>query len=179
MKSGTAPVAIALVAAIGSDSRGDKFKDGNSLGMRGTKVKDGKSGEGICGARKLKAWAAWCKRPGPPFHPSQGLAMNLDFQDDFPFNWVSLDISWLLATWFELLGAIALMVGLGTRFFSASLIILTLVAWASVHAGNGYKVCDNGYKLPLMYLVMFLPLLLSGPGKLSLDYWLGRHFPSR
>jgi len=30
-----------------------------------------------------------------------------------------------------------------------------------------------------MYLVMFLPLLLSGPGKLSLDYWLGRHFPSR
>jgi len=35
-------------------------------------------------------------------------------------------------------------------------------------------VCENGYKLPLMYLVMFVPLLLSGPGKLSLDQWLSQ-----
>jgi len=75
-----------------------------------------------------------------------------------------------------LFGALALLIGLGTRFFSASLIILTLVAWASVHAGNGYNVCDNGFKLPLMYLLMLVPLLLSGPGKLSLDYWLARKF---
>lgn len=47
-----------------------------------------------------------------------------------------------------------------------------LVAWASVHAGNGYNVCDNGWKLPLIYLVMFLPLMLTGPGKLSLDHWI-------
>lgn len=44
-----------------------------------------------------------------------------------------------------------------------------IVAWASVHAGNGYNVCDTGYKLPLIYLMMLIPLLLSGPGKASLD----------
>jgi putative oxidoreductase len=43
-----------------------------------------------------------------------------------------------------------------------------------VHAGNGYNVVDNGYKLPLIYLIMFVPLLLSGPGKLSLDHWIAR-----
>lgn len=93
-------------------------------------------------------------------------------QEDFPFPFsiVPVDISWFLATWSELLGAVALVIGLGTRFFSLSLVILTVVAWASVHAGNGYNVCDNGYKLPLMYLVLFMPLIFSGPGKLSLDH---------
>ena len=99
-----------------------------------------------------------------------------DIQDQFPFpfNLVSPDISWYLATWAELIGPVLLVLGLGTRFASLSLIILTIVAWASVHAGLGYNVCDNGFKLPLIYLVMFVPLLLSGPGKLSLDHWLSR-----
>jgi putative oxidoreductase len=65
----------------------------------------------------------------------------------FPFNLIPIDLSWYLATWTELLGAIALVIGQGTRFFSRSLIILTVVAWASVHAGNGYNVCDSGYML--------------------------------
>ena len=95
-----------------------------------------------------------------------------DIQDQFPFplSLVPPDVSWHLATSFELIGPIALVLGLGTRFFSASLIILTFVAWTSVHAGNGYNVCDNGYKLPLMYVVMFLAPLFSGPGRISLDH---------
>ncbi|HEY9197925.1 MAG TPA: DoxX family protein [Gammaproteobacteria bacterium] len=99
-----------------------------------------------------------------------------DIQDDFPFplDLVPADISWFLATWSELLGAAALLIGLGTRLFSAALMILTLVAWISVHAGLGYNVCDNGFKLPLMYLVLFLPLLLSGPGRLSIDHLIAR-----
>ena len=96
----------------------------------------------------------------------------------FPFSMVPVDISWLLATWTELIGAAALVIGLGTRFWAASLLVLDVLAWASVHAGNGYNVCDNGFKLPLMYLVMLLPLLLPGPGRLSIDHaiggWLGR-----
>ena len=101
-----------------------------------------------------------------------------DIQDKFPFpfNLVPPDISWQISTWSELLGAAALVIGLGTRFFSLQLIILTIVAWMSVHAGNGYNVCDNGYKLPLIYLILFLPLLFSGPGKLSVDYWLTRKY---
>jgi putative oxidoreductase len=88
----------------------------------------------------------------------------------FPFNVVPAEISWQLATWTELIGPILLVLGLGTRFASAALVILTLVAWASVHAGN--NVCDNGYQLPLLYLVLLLPLLFQGPGKLSLDHWI-------
>lgn len=102
----------------------------------------------------------------------------IDIQDQFPFPFslVPPEISWQLATWSELIGPAFLVLGLGTRFASVSLIILTLVAWASVHAGNGYNVCDNGYKLPLIYLVMFVPLLLSGPGKLALDHWIKRRW---
>ena len=98
----------------------------------------------------------------------------------FPFNIVPPEVSWQMATWFELIGPVALVLGLATRFFSLSLIILTIVAWATVHAGNGYNVADNGYKLPLIYLFMFAPLLFSGAGKASIDYLLSkRYLPAR
>ena len=127
---------------------------------------------GLMGLRLLLAWEFW-EAGVEKFNGDNWFA---DIQDAFPFPFsvVPVDISWFLATWTELIGAVALVIGLGTRFFSLSLIILTVVAWASVHAGNGYNVCDNGFKLPLMYLVMFVPLLLSGPGKLSLDHWLAQ-----
>lgn len=94
-----------------------------------------------------------------------------DFRGEFPFpfNLLPADLSWFMATWTELAGSVAILVGFATRFSAASLIILDLVAWYSVHAGNGYNVCSNGFKLPLMYLLMLLPLLLIGPGKASID----------
>jgi putative oxidoreductase len=122
--------------------------------------------------RLLLAWEFWEAGLGK-FNGSNWF-MDIQGAFPFPFNLVPVDISWFIATWAELVGAIALVIGLGTRFFSFTLIILTLVAWASVHGGNGYNVCDNGYKLPLIYLAMFVPLLLSGAGKLSLDHWLFR-----
>ena len=94
----------------------------------------------------------------------------------FPFNLVPVEISWFLSTWSELLGAVCLVLGLGTRFWALSLIILDIVAWYSVHAGNGYNVCDNGFKLPLFYLVMLLPLLFTGPGKTSIDHLIAGKF---
>lgn len=97
-------------------------------------------------------------------------------QFPFPFSIVPTDISWFMATWFELLGAIALLMGLATRFFSVALIILTGVAWYSVHAGLGYNVCDNGYQLPLMYIILFLPLLFTGAGDLSIDHLIAKKY---
>jgi len=101
-----------------------------------------------------------------------------DIQDAFPFPFsiVPVDISWFLASWTELIGAAALVVGLGTRFWAVSLLILDIVAWAAVHGGNGYNVCDNGFKLPLMYALMLVPLVLSGPGRLSIDHWIRTRF---
>jgi putative oxidoreductase len=109
-----------------------------------------------------------------------------DLTFPFPFNLLPPDVSWNISMLLEIVGAIALVFGLATRFFSISLIILTIVAIASVHwpehyttFGNllkGYRIIDeNGdgfgnYKLPLMYIVMFLPLLFGGAGKASVDY---------
>lgn len=112
----------------------------------------------------------------------------MDIQDKFPFPFsvVPTEISWQMATWFELAGGIALVLGLATRFFSVSLIVLTLVAILSVHwpadwqslseLARGYVITDDGhgnFKLPAIYLAMLLPLVLSGPGRLSLDHWFG------
>ncbi len=101
----------------------------------------------------------------------------------FPFNLVPPEFSWHLSTFFEIVGAFALVLGLATRFFSASLIILTIVAIAAVHwpeswstlaeLWKGYAITDKGYgnyKLPLLLLIMLLPLLFNGAGKLSLDH---------
>ncbi|NGP53120.1 DoxX family protein [Thioalkalivibrio sp. XN8] len=110
-------------------------------------------------------------------------------QDSFPipFSMISPQLSWMLATWAELLGAAALVLGLFTRFFAFSLFILTFVATAAVHwpdswsslgeLWQGYAISDDGYgnfKLPLLFALMLLPLVLNGAGKLSLDHWLGR-----
>ena len=113
--------------------------------------------------------------------------MDIQERFPFPFNRVPPEISWQMATWFELIGGIALVLGLATRFFSVSLFILTIVAIASVHwpeswSGlsqlmQGYGFTDQGFgnfKLPVLFLGMLLPLILSGPGRLSLDYHLRR-----
>lgn len=51
-----------------------------------------------------------------------------------------------------------------------------------MQALDGNKIIEahcNGYKLALMYLVMFVPLLLNGAGKPSLDHWLSRQLMPR
>ncbi len=110
-----------------------------------------------------------------------------DIQDQFPFpfNLVPPNISWQMATWFELLGGVALVIGLGTRFFSVSLLVLSVVAIASVHwpqawhtwgeLAQGYVFTDKGFgnfKYPVVLMGMLWTLLWMGPGRLSVDYWL-------
>ena len=125
------------------------------------------------GLRFLLAYEFW-ESGVEKFHGENWFA-DIHERFPFPFDLVPVDISWFLATWSELLGAVALVVGLGTRLFGVSLMVLTVVAWVSVHTGNGYNVCDNGFKLPLIYLVMLMPLVFSGPGRLSLDHLIARH----
>lgn len=110
----------------------------------------------------------------------------------FPFHLVPPAVSWQLATWFELIGGVALVLGLATRFFSVSLIVLTVVAIASVHwpaswnslaeLMQGYGFTDQGqgnFKLPVLFIGMFLPLVFMGPGRLSLDHLLRRRWLPR
>jgi len=114
-------------------------------------------------------------------------------QDQFPvpFNVIPADISWQIATGFELVGAVCLWFGLATRFFAFQLLFLTFVATAAVHWPDmfsmwsdllkGYSISDNGhgnFKLPLLFVVMLLPLIFSGPGRLSLDHVIARRVGS-
>ena len=107
----------------------------------------------------------------------------------FPFSLVPPEISWQMSTWFELVGGVALVLGIATRFFSVSLFVLTIVAIASVHWPDswgtlselyqGYGFTDKGFgnfKLPVLFLGMLLPLIFAGPGRLSFDYWARRRF---
>ena len=113
-----------------------------------------------------------------------------DISFPFPFSLLPPEFSWGLATFFEIVGAFALALGLATRFFSISLIILTIVAIAAVHWPEhwgtlsellkGYRIIDENqdgfgnYKLPVLFIIMFLPLLFNGAGKASVDYLISR-----
>ncbi|MBS4051648.1 MAG: DoxX family protein [Methylomonas sp.] len=103
----------------------------------------------------------------------------------FPFNLLPAEFNWQLALWLEILAPIALILGFMTRFFSAALSVLTVVAIAAVHwpaewhtlaeLWQGYSISDKGfgnYKLPLIYLFMLSSLLFSGGGLLSIDSYL-------
>ena len=44
-----------------------------------------------------------------------------------------------------------------------------LVAIFTVHSGNGFEAGNNGYEIPLYYILMNLILIAFGAGKYSLD----------
>ena len=117
-----------------------------------------------------------------------------NYQDNFifPFNVIPADISWFLATWFEILGAVGLLLGLFTRFWAFTLIILSIVAISGVHwpaewsslgeLWDGYRItAKNGsgnYRVPLLFIAMLVPLMVSGAGKLGVDCYLAKRFNS-
>jgi len=112
-----------------------------------------------------------------------------DWQKGFPFplNLLSTDLNWFLASWGELVFAVLLLFGLFTRFAAISLVVVTVVATAAVHwpaewnslasLWNGYVITSQGegnFKLPLLFVIMLLPLVFHGGGKLSVDHVLIR-----
>ena len=107
-----------------------------------------------------------------------------DWQQGFPwpFTLISAELNWFLATWGELLLSVMILLGLFTRFAAISLVIITVVATAAVHwpgewsglseLWNGYVITSKGagnFKLPLLFVLLLLPLVFHGGGKLSLD----------
>ena len=77
-----------------------------------------------------------------------------------------------LAASTEFLGVILLTLGLFTRLISIPLMVVMIVAIVTVHLSHGFSAGDNGFEIPLYYL-LFLSLFASlGAGKLSLDYLL-------
>lgn len=74
-----------------------------------------------------------------------------------------------LATGTETAGFVLLFLGLATRLISIPLIIVMIVAIATVHIGNGFEAGNNGFEIPVYYILMLFSLLITGPGKISID----------
>jgi putative oxidoreductase len=70
----------------------------------------------------------------------------------------------------EMAGVFLLILGLGTRFVSIPLIVTMLVAIKTVHWENGFAASENGYEIPLYFMLMLFVLFTFGSGKLSIDY---------
>ena len=115
------------------------------------------------------------------------LTVAYGFYEPAMMKWADIDA---IATWFEsmgiplptlnaymaasteMTGVILLTLGLFTRLISIPLIVVMIVAIVTVHLPHGFSAGNNGFEIPLYYM-LFLALFASfGAGKLSLDYLL-------
>ena len=88
----------------------------------------------------------------------------------YPFPMVSA----ILAMSTEVLGIVLLTLGLGTRVIALPMMFIMVVAIFTTHISNGFAAGDNGFEIPLYYILMLFALVVYGSGKYSLDYLLGR-----
>ncbi len=74
-----------------------------------------------------------------------------------------------MATFIETAGFVLLFLGLGTRIISIPLMFVMIIAITTVHLANGFASGSNGFEIPLYYFLMLFSLLITGPGKFSID----------
>ena len=130
-------------------------------------------------------WNAGVLKFRDPGGNVSGFHEGLDFA--FPFGFFPSGLNFFLVTWGELIAAVGLVLGLFTRFWAFTLLVITVVAIASVHWPASYdslgqlwegysvsRVMDDGefrgnFRIPFLFLAMISVLLFMGGGKLSLD----------
>jgi len=110
-----------------------------------------------------------------------------DWQQGFPwpFSTIPAQLNWFAATWGELIFSVLILFGLFTRFAALSLIVISAVAISAVHwpaewstysqLWEGYVITSKGagnYRVPLLFIIILMPLVFNGGGKLSLDHLL-------
>jgi putative oxidoreductase len=74
----------------------------------------------------------------------------------------------------EFFGGLAIAVGALTRLALLPLIFNMIVA-VHVTSGKGFSVMQGGVEYPLLCLVLFVALFLTGPGRWSLDGFMLHH----
>jgi len=142
----------------------------------------------LLGLRALLAYEFWTAGYGKLSAGSEAPRWFANQEFVFPFGLLSANTNWFMVTWGELLAAVAIALGLFTRFFAFSLLVITVVAIAAVHwpgswdslgqLWEGYSVSRvmedrefrGNFRIPLLFLAMILPLIFFGGGKLSVDH---------
>lgn len=84
-----------------------------------------------------------------------------------------------LATGTETAGFVLLFLGLATRLISIPLMVIMVVAITTVHLGNGFEAGNNGFEIPVYYMLMLFSLLITGPGKFSLDALIAKFYNNK
>lgn len=81
---------------------------------------------------------------------------------------LSSSLSLVLAIFSEVLCSLFILVGLATRLAAVPLIITMLVAVLLIHTNDPFA----NQELGLLYIFLYLPLLILGGGKFSVDHFL-------
>lgn len=92
---------------------------------------------------------------------------NFDFGD--PLG-IGSTTSLLLVTFAEAICAFFVLLGLWTRAALIPLVINMTVIFFVAHAGDSF----GAKELPIFFLITFIALFLTGPGKYSLDFKLNK-----
>lgn len=124
----------------------------------------------------VHGWAKWSRGPekfGALLH-----SLGVPFPDA---------MAWLVTS-VELLGGIALLVGLWVTLISIPLIVSMLVAIFAVHMKYGYSSINTigladtgplfgppGYEINILYIAGLFTLAMRNPIPLSIDCWLEGH----
>jgi len=113
------------------------------------------------------------------------LAVAYGFYEPAVKKWQDIDS---IATWFgsmgipfptlnaymaattELLGVVLLTLGLFTRLISIPLMIVMVVAIVTVHLAHGFSSGNNGFEIPLYYMLFLFIFTAHGAGNYSLDH---------
>lgn len=107
-----------------------------------------------------------------------GLSGTADFMSDT----AHLDPGGLFAVLvcvIELAGAVALILGLGSRLFGLALAGDMIVAMITVNWTNGIEQLRAGYELNLALVALALVVMLLGAGRFSLDALVERRLAAR
>jgi putative oxidoreductase len=112
------------------------------------------------------------------FETGWAKAQNLDAMTERFVGWgiPFPGVSSVLSTYTELAGGALLVLGLGTRLAAVPLLINMLVALLTVNIRNA-GTFDEFFELDTpLYALFFLWLGFAGPGRVSLDHWLGKRW---
>ncbi len=88
--------------------------------------------------------------------------------------------SLVLAVFGEFVCSVLVMAGLATRLAAVPVAITMAVAAFVVHGGDPWTMGSGASKEPaLLYLIPFLALIFTGPGRFSADALIGRRWSTR
>ena len=72
----------------------------------------------------------------------------------------------------ELVGVLLLTIGFFTRLISIPLMVIMVVAIVTVHLAHGFSAGNNGFEIPLYYMLFLFIFTTHGAGRFSVDYFL-------